>query len=66
MKTFVDWLNALALSMDGTCTGEHGIGQGKKSYLQAEMGHAVDVMSTISAAGGMIAIVTEEEDKGGG
>lgn len=47
---FVSWLNDLAISMDGTCTGEHGIGQGKKPYLIKELGDAVGVMSAIKAA----------------
>ena len=34
----MDWLAELALSMDGTCTGEHGVGQGKMKYLLAEHG----------------------------
>ena len=39
-----------ALSMDGTCTGEHGIGQRKPKYLRKEMGDAVDFMQSIKAA----------------
>ncbi len=50
-KEFVSWLAKLAISMDGTCTGEHGIGQGKMSYLTAELGEAtVDVMRAIKSA----------------
>jgi D-lactate dehydrogenase (cytochrome) len=33
--------------MDGTCTGEHGVGQGKKQYLVEELGSAVDFMKLI-------------------
>ena len=47
---YIDWLGRLAQSMDGTCTGEHGIGQGKRALLRAELGDAVDVMAAIKAA----------------
>ena len=39
-----------ALSMDGTCTGEHGIGTGKLDFLVAEHGEAVGVMRTLKRA----------------
>ncbi|MEY9429978.1 FAD/FMN-containing dehydrogenase [Bradyrhizobium ottawaense] len=41
---------ARAIAMDGTCTGEHGIGLGKIDYLTDELGEAVDVMRSIKAA----------------
>jgi D-lactate dehydrogenase (cytochrome) len=37
-KAFLERLVDRALAMDGTCTGEHGIGQGKMKYLPAEHG----------------------------
>ena len=49
-ERFVGWLNELAISMDGTCTGEHGIGQGKRRYLKKELGIAGDLMRAIKAA----------------
>jgi D-lactate dehydrogenase (cytochrome) len=36
-----------ALAADGTCTGEHGIGLGKRGYLREERGAAVDLMLAI-------------------
>jgi len=48
---YVSWLNEMAISMDGTCTGEHGIGQGKGKYLSREIGpEAVNLMATIKQA----------------
>lgn len=40
-----------ALALDGTCTGEHGVGQGKTKYLRQELGvEAVDVMIQLKSA----------------
>jgi D-lactate dehydrogenase (cytochrome) len=40
-----------ALAMDGTCTGEHGVGQGKMKYLPAEHGEpALAAMRAIKRA----------------
>ena len=39
-----------ALEMDGTCTGEHGIGLGKQQWLVEELGDAVDLMRLIKHA----------------
>ena len=50
VKNFLDRLVARALSFDGTATGEHGIGQGKRRFLRAEHGSGVDVMRAIKTA----------------
>ena len=40
-------LNLRAIAMEGTCTGEHGIGQGKMKYLGIEQGSGLEVMRAI-------------------
>ena len=47
---FNDRLVMRALAMEGTCTGEHGIGLGKMKFLQAEHGDAVSLMRAIKLA----------------
>jgi len=50
-KALSERLVARALAMDGTCTGEHGVGQGKMAYLAAEHGEAaLDAMRAIKRA----------------
>lgn len=41
---------ARAIAMDGTCTGEHGVGLGKREALQLELGDGVDLMRAVKRA----------------
>ena len=50
VQGFLDRLAERALRMDGTCSGEHGVGQGKIRYLAQEQGIGVDVMIAIKKA----------------
>jgi D-lactate dehydrogenase (cytochrome) len=50
VQGFLDRLVERALRMGGTCSGEHGIGQGKIRYLAHEHGPGVDVMIAIKKA----------------
>ncbi len=51
VKAFMERLTKRALEMGGTCTGEHGVGQGKVKYLLAEHGApALHAMHAIKQA----------------
>jgi D-lactate dehydrogenase (cytochrome) len=50
VQEFLDRLIDRALAFEGTCTGEHGIGQGKIAYLAAEHGPAIGTMLAIKKA----------------
>ncbi len=50
-KSFASRLAQRAIRMDGTCTGEHGIGIGKQPYMALEHGDvAIDLMRAIKRA----------------
>lgn len=49
-KGVVERMNQRAISYGGTCTGEHGIGYGKKHFLTTEHGEAVAVMRQLKKA----------------
>ncbi|XP_024235018.1 probable D-lactate dehydrogenase, mitochondrial isoform X2 [Oncorhynchus tshawytscha] len=47
---FTERLARRALALDGTCTGEHGVGLGKRALLREEMGPlAIEVMQGLKA-----------------
>jgi D-lactate dehydrogenase (cytochrome) len=49
-EDFIERLNWRAIEMGGTCTGEHGVGQGKMKYLEREHGAGLGVMRAIKTA----------------
>ncbi|MBL8574842.1 MAG: FAD-binding protein [Hyphomicrobiaceae bacterium] len=50
-KAFMERLVLRALAMEGTCSGEHGVGSGKMKYLEREHGTApLDAMRAIKTA----------------
>jgi len=49
-KEHADRMVLRALAMDGTCTGEHGVGYGKMEFLAAELPEAIPVMRAVKQA----------------
>jgi D-lactate dehydrogenase (cytochrome) len=50
-EAFIERLVERALAMEGTCTGEHGVGQKKMKYLEAEHGaEALELMRVLKRA----------------
>jgi D-lactate dehydrogenase (cytochrome) len=49
-RAFNERLVDRALAMEGTCTGEHGIGFGKMDSLRKELGEAVELMGALKRA----------------
>ena len=49
-EEMIERLNMRAIAMEGTCTGEHGIGQGKRRFVRLEHGAGADVMASIKRA----------------
>jgi len=50
IEAFLGRLSERAIAMEGTCTGEHGVGQGKRKYLKAEHGSGLALMRQIKTA----------------
>ena len=50
-EDFLHRLVKRSQAMGGTCTGEHGIGQGKQKYVVGELGtEAIDAMRAVKQA----------------
>ena len=50
LDSFLIRISERAIRMNGTCTGEHGVGQGKRKYMLKELGGAVDIMKKVKNA----------------
>ena len=50
LDSFLKRISERSIRMDGTCTGEHGVGQGKRKYMLKELGNSVEVMKKVKNA----------------
>ena len=50
LDSFLIRISERAIRMSGTCTGEHGVGQGKRKYMLKELSGAVDIMKKVKNA----------------
>ena len=51
VRDFIGRMVKRAIAMQGTCTGEHGVGQEKRRYLELEHGiEALELMRSIKSA----------------
>lgn len=51
VQTVVDRMVHRAIKLEGTCTGEHGVGVGKRAYISGEVGETgVDLMRHLKVA----------------
>jgi D-lactate dehydrogenase (cytochrome) len=51
LRGFVDRMVGRALEAGGTCTGEHGVGMGKREYLREQAGApAIEAMRAVKRA----------------
>lgn len=57
LEGFMERLVARAHAVDGTASGEHGVGQRKRDYMEAEHGSAVAIMRQIKHALDPLAIL---------
>ena len=66
-EEFMHRLVERAQAMGGTCTGEHGIGQGKQKYLEAELGPRGDRCDARAEKGaGSAKHLQSRQDRAGG
>lgn len=49
-EELISSLNQMAIDMGGTCSGEHGVGQGKIDYAAIEHGRSIETMRAIKCA----------------